>query len=47
MSNRLFQGVVHQMKDAVERVIGVVDESGVVVACSELTKIGEVRQGVA
>ena len=47
MSNRLFQGVVHPMKDAVERVIGVVDESGVVVACSELTKIGEVRQGVA
>ena len=47
MSNRLFQGIVHQMKDAVERVIGVVDESGVVVACSELTKIGEVRQGVA
>ena len=47
MSNRLFQGVVHQMKDAVERVIGVDDESGVVVACSELTKIGEVRQGVA
>ena len=47
MSNRLFQGVVHQMKDAVDRVIGVVDESGVVVACSELTKIGEVRQGVA
>ena len=47
MSNRLFQGVVHQMKDAVDRVIGVVDENGVIVACSELTKIGEVRQGVA
>ena len=47
MSNRLFQGVVHQMKDAVDRVIGVVDENGVVVACSELTKIGEVIPGVA
>ena len=47
MSNRLFQGVVHQMKDAVDRVIGVVDENGVVVACSELVKIGEVRQGLA
>lgn len=47
MSNRLFQSVVHQMKDAVDRVIGVVDENGVVVACSELVKIGEVRQGVA
>ncbi len=47
MSNRLFQGVVHQMKDAVDRVIGVVDENGVVVACSELVKIGEVRQGIS
>ena len=47
MSNRLFQGVVHQMKDAVDRVIGVVDENGVVVACSELVKIGEARQGLA
>ena len=47
MSNRLFQGVVHQMKDAVDRIIGVVDENGVVVACSDLPKIGEVRQGVA
>ncbi len=41
MANRLFQSVIHQMKDAVDRVIGVVDESGVVIACSELTRIGE------
>lgn len=46
MSNRLFQGVIHQMKDAVDRVIGVVDENGVIIACSELVKIGEIRQGV-
>jgi carbohydrate diacid regulator len=46
MSNRLFQGVIHQMKDAIDRVIGVVDENGMVVACSELQKIGESRQGV-
>ena len=31
MSNRLFQGVIHQMKDAVDRVIGVVDENGVII----------------
>ncbi|MBE6716857.1 MAG: PucR family transcriptional regulator [Ruminococcaceae bacterium] len=42
MSNRLFQSVIHQMKDAVGRVIGVIDESGTVVACTELTKIGDV-----
>lgn len=46
MSNRLFQSVIHQMSDAVDRIIGVVDENGSVVACSELVKIGEVRQNV-
>ncbi len=40
MSNRLFQGVVHQMKDAIDRVIGVIDENATIVACSDLTKIG-------
>ncbi len=44
MSNRLFQSVIHQMKDAVDRIIGVIDENGVVIACSELIKIGEIRQ---
>jgi carbohydrate diacid regulator len=34
------------MKDAVDRVIGVIDETGVVISCSELVKIGEMRQGV-
>ena len=46
MSNRLFQGVIHQMKDAIDRVIGVIDENGIIIACSELAKIGEIRQGV-
>ncbi|MBQ6893726.1 MAG: PucR family transcriptional regulator, partial [Clostridia bacterium] len=46
MSNRLFQGVIHQMRDATDRIIGVIDDSGVVVACSELGKIGETRIGV-
>ncbi len=46
MSNKLFQGVIHQMKDAIDRVIGVIDENGVIIACSELVRIGEIRQGV-
>jgi len=46
MSNRLFQGIIHQMRDAVDRVIGVLDDNGVIIACSELVKIGEMRQGV-
>ena len=46
MSNRLFQGVILQMKDAIDRVIGVVDDNGVIISCSEQVKIGELRQGV-
>lgn len=46
MSNRLFQGIIHQMKDAVDRVIGVLDENGIIISCSDLAKIGETRQGV-
>ena len=46
MSNRLFQGVIHQMKDTVDRTIGVIDENGMIIACSELAKIGEARLGV-
>ena len=46
MSNRLFQTIVHQMKDVVGRAIGVIDENGIVIASSELGKIGESRQRV-
>lgn len=42
MSNRLFQGIIHQMRDAVDRTIGVIDETGTIISCSELGKIGEV-----
>lgn len=40
MSSRIFQNVIIQMKDSVERTIGVVDEQGFVLACSELAIIG-------
>ena len=46
MSNRLFQGIIHQMKDAVDRVIGVIDNNGIIISCSDLTKIGGIRQGI-
>ncbi|MCM1363660.1 MAG: helix-turn-helix domain-containing protein [Faecalibacterium sp.] len=41
MSNRLFQGIVHQMKDAIDRTIGVVDNEGTIICCSDLGRIGE------
>ena len=37
MSNRLFQGIVHQMRDSIDRVIGVVDSYAVTISCSDLT----------
>ncbi len=40
MSSRIFQGVLIQMKDATDRTIGVTDNQGSVVACSELNMIG-------
>ena len=46
MSNRLFQTVIHQMKDVIGRTIGVIDENGIIIASSELTKIGESRQRI-
>lgn len=46
MPNRLFQGIVNQMRDATDRQVGIVDESGAVISCSELGLIGEVRKGV-
>lgn len=46
MSNRLFQGVIHQMRDAIDRTIGVIDETSVIIACSELGRIGEVNESI-
>ena len=46
MSNRLYQTVLHQMKDVIGRTIGIIDENGIVIACSELSKIGESKQRI-
>lgn len=44
MSGRMLQSLILQMKDATERIIGVLDASGLIVACSDLTQIGERRE---
>ena len=41
MSNRVFQGIIHQTKEAINRTVGVIDESMTIIACSNLTRIGE------
>ena len=46
MPSRLFQGIINQMCEATDRTIGVVDETGTIISCSELGLMGEVRKGV-
>ncbi len=41
MSNRLFQSIVHKMGESVSRTIGVIDATGEIVACSDLSMIGD------
>ena len=41
MSSRIFQSIVLQMKDCTDRAIGVIDANGSVIACNELSTIGE------
>ncbi len=41
MSSRVFQSVVLQLKDCTDRAIGVIDTEGTVIACNELSSIGE------
>ena len=41
MASRLFLGIVNQMKDVIDRTIGVIDESFNVVACSDLGRKNE------
>lgn len=46
MSNRFFQGIVYQLKESIDRVVGVIDENGSIVSCSDLIKIGETFENV-
>ncbi len=41
MSNRIFQSVIAQLKEATDRCIGVIDAEGVVVSSSDQTLVGE------
>lgn len=46
MSNRFFQGIVYQLKESINRVVGVIDENGSIISCSDLIKIGETFENV-
>ena len=34
MSNKLFQTLIYQMREAVDREIGIIDDNGIVIACN-------------
>lgn len=46
MSNRLFQNIAHQTSEAVGKIVGVIDESATIIACSEVARIGETMGAV-
>ena len=44
MSNSVFQGVIQQLKEASDRVFGVIDNEGFVISCTETELLGERMQ---
>ncbi len=46
MPNRLYQTVIHQMRDSIDRTIGVVDTTCSILACSDLGRVGETSADV-
>ncbi|MDD5923472.1 MAG: helix-turn-helix domain-containing protein [Clostridia bacterium] len=46
MSNRMFQNIVNQLYETVNKTIGIIDETAVIIACSNADRIGEVVDGI-
>ena len=46
MAARIFQSAILQMKDSVDRMIGVIDTKGTIIACSELQNIGKTWEDI-
>ncbi|MBQ6830898.1 MAG: helix-turn-helix domain-containing protein [Clostridia bacterium] len=47
MANRLFLGIINQMKEAIDRTIGVMDDTCTVIACSDLSRMGESSEALS
>ncbi len=47
MQNRIFQNTCNQLKKDIHRKIGVFDENGYIIACSDETKVGSHNEGIA
>jgi len=47
MQNRIFQNTCNQLRKEIDRRIGIMDENGTVVACSDEMKIGQINDQVS
>ena len=46
MSNRLFQNVIYQMHEAIDRKIGIIDDASAIIACSDVGHVGDINDDV-
>ena len=46
MQNRMFQNTCNQFKNDINRTIGIIDEAGFVIACSDETKVGVYKENI-
>lgn len=46
MSARVFQSVINQLKESVSKNVYVLDDAGVVLACTDLAHVGETRENI-
>lgn len=45
MADKVLQGVVEQVKAAIDRTVGIIDENGAILVCSDPSLVGETRAG--
>lgn len=46
MQNRLFQNTLNQLKKDIKRIIGVIDDNGTIIACSDESRIGSENENI-
>ena len=47
MSNRLFQGIIHQMSETIGSMCGIIDDASQIVACSDLSRLNGPLDGIS
>ncbi|MCL2003059.1 MAG: helix-turn-helix domain-containing protein [Oscillospiraceae bacterium] len=47
MSNKIFQAAITEMKESTPRMLGVIDETGAVIACTDVSQLGSRREDAA